>query len=48
VSENRALLEAECVRLAVGEKFWADFVSYAKEMDVPIFLRARFPLSSTL
>jgi hypothetical protein len=40
VGENRALLEVECVRPAVGEKFWGDFVSYAMEMDVPIFLRA--------
>ncbi|KAF7311273.1 Alpha-type protein kinase domain-containing protein [Mycena kentingensis (nom. inval.)] len=39
---NRTLLEAECVRLKVGEKFWVDFANYTKEMEVPIFAHIKF------
>ncbi|KAF7293615.1 Alpha-type protein kinase domain-containing protein [Mycena indigotica] len=40
--QNRALLEADCVRISLGRKLLADFFSYAKEMDVAIFTAIEF------
>ncbi|KAJ7639307.1 kinase-like domain-containing protein [Roridomyces roridus] len=37
VVHNRALLESECHRLALGRELFGDFVAYCKEMDVAIF-----------
>ncbi|KAJ7064244.1 kinase-like domain-containing protein [Mycena amicta] len=37
LTENRALLEAECHRLALGTLLFASYVSYCKEMEVVIF-----------
>jgi len=39
LAQNRAFLEAECARLLLGEKFFTDFLVYAKEMAVPVYQR---------
>ncbi|KAJ7227013.1 kinase-like domain-containing protein [Mycena pura] len=42
LTENRALLEAECVRLALGRKFLGEYMGYVKEMEVAVFNNLEF------
>ena len=42
--ENRTMLDAECIRLSIGEKILTEFYSYCRGLKVQVYESTLFPL----